>query len=217
MVQDFTPQTSRNKLTRAQYAKIGCALTVQQTKSFFSLIFCWLDNCFNFCDCTLSFSNLGTLLIWLLQFSLRRRSHWSGPRRKQCTTFKETETELLCRTSVAFKSASAVSSRLWQSGTIILDSAKTFSCGGEVTSFDRPVSSEIRWSGNLDNDLFTILFTWRTHMWLHVVWQIQHIWETGSQFNYWTQKDELWRAYLISSKCQRPKENINVSQLLLWL
>ena len=42
------------------------------------------------------------------------------------------DTEFLCRTSVAFKSASAVSSRLWQSGTIILDSAKTFSCRGEV-------------------------------------------------------------------------------------
>jgi hypothetical protein len=35
-------------------------------------------------------------------------------------------------TSVAFKSASAASSRLWQSGTIILDSAKTFSCRFKV-------------------------------------------------------------------------------------
>ena len=62
------------------------------------------------------------------------------------------DTEFLCRTSVAFKSASAVSSRLWQSGTIILDSAKTFSCRGEVQVLDRLVSSEIRTTDNFNND-----------------------------------------------------------------
>jgi hypothetical protein len=49
--------------------------------------------------------------------------------RKICTIFEDMVREFSRCTSVAFKSASAV---LWQSGTIILDSAKTLSCRGEV-------------------------------------------------------------------------------------
>jgi len=77
----------------------------------------------------ISFFNLSTLLIWLLQFSMQGYNLLHELRKIMHSIWGYGQGFFSCRTSVAFKSASAV---LWQSGTIILDSAKTLSCRGEV-------------------------------------------------------------------------------------